>query len=141
MDRDGSHLVRFAPYPTYFSEDSRGLPVVLAVRWAPTGDRIAVLRATPRTPQAGRTGPYELAVVTYHSDGSGPDVLLRAGSCACVGFVPNIVWSPDGGTLGMSSLEPSATVTRVDGDGDTVRIRFLVGADGPLTWQPLPVDP
>jgi hypothetical protein len=58
-----------------------------------------------------------------------------------VGFVPNIVWSPDGGTLGISSLEPSPTVTRVDGDGDTVRIRYLAGADGPLTWQPLPVDP
>ena len=138
---DGQGLRQIMNYPTSFANDADGRAVLLRVGWAPTRDRIAALMASPVSSAAARTGPYLLVVQDIRSDGSGVNLLLRAGRCACVGFAPNIVWSPDGSTLGMSSLHKSATVSRIDGDGGTVRIRYLFGASGPLSWQPLPAGP
>ena len=138
VDSDGQGLSEIMLYPTSFENDASGRAVLLELGWAPTRDRIAALMASPVSSAAARTGPYILVVQDIRSDGSGVNLLLRAGRCACVGFAPHLVWSPDGRTLGVSSLHRAQTVSRIDGDGDTVQVRFLRGASGPLSWQPLP---
>ena len=138
IDSDGSHQAEVLSYPTRFDSDPSGLAVLLSVGWAPTRDRIAVLTASPVDPADAPTGPYQLDVLDIRSDASGVNHLVHAGTCFCGGLAPNLVWSPDGTTVAVSSLNSGATVRRLDGDGATVRIRFLRGASGPLSWQPLP---
>jgi hypothetical protein len=77
-----------------------------------------------------------------HPDGASPNHLAYVGHCACVGFTPNLVWSPDGTTVAASSEHGSPrldhrTLARLDGDGNTVLVQFVPGS-GPLSWQPLP---
>ena len=140
VDRDGSHLTPFAIYPTTLANDSTGLSVLLAARWSPTSDTIAVLNATPSRRGSRYTGPYELYVQTYHPDGSGLSLLVNDGPCACAGFAPNLAWSPDGTTLALFALHARPDQRRLDIEGNTVLVRFLVGS-GPLSWQPLPGGP
>ena len=104
-----------------------------------TGTMTASTTATPPTaPAVVLLAP----VLTPKPDGSTEAHLVSGGDyCTCTGFAPNLVWAPDGRTLGLSSLSRALTVNRVDGDGDAVDVRFLPGASGPLSWQPLPAGP
>jgi hypothetical protein len=136
-NRDGSDLTLVVDYPTVLAQASGDRATMLAVRWAPTWDRFAVLFAQPATP-AGYEGELLLSVLTYRSDGSGVNHLLNLGRCACVGFQPNLVWSPDGTTLAVYAQHARADRRSLDGDGREIRIRFLNGS-GPLSWQPLPL--
>ncbi len=137
VDRDGSGLERVVAYPTVLAQAPDDLATILAVRWAPTWGRLAVLFAEPATP-AGYRGELRLSVLTFRSDGSGQNHLLDLGRCACVGFQPNLVWSPDGTTLAVYAQHARSDDVRLDGDGRGIRIRFLLGS-GPLSWQPLPL--
>lgn len=135
VDRDGGHLQRIVVAPTDLDADAGGHAVLLVARWGTTSDRIAVLAADP-TP--GRNGaPYGLLVQDYRPDGSGAHLLIRAGSCGCRDFQPNVVWSPDGTALALFAGQGRHIVRASDGDGRPVMVWFVRGS-GPLSWQPLP---
>jgi hypothetical protein len=136
---EGSRPQQFLDFPTTPPNDPAGRSA-LQVRWSPTSPSLAVLVATPNNYRHS-PAPHRLDVMTMHPDGATTNHLVAAGPCACVGFTPNLVWSPDGRTLGVSSLGRSSVVNRLDGDGATVLVRFLPGASGPLSWQPLPAGP
>ncbi len=140
VGRDGAHLHLFSDYPTSLDHDPGGRSVLQAVRWAPTRDRIAVLSATPTSRGGVVGGPYQLVAQDYRSDGSGVNVLATDGYCACGGFQPNLVWSPDGTGLAMFAEHARPPVRRIDGDGHAVQVQYVVGS-GPLSWQPLPRVP
>ena len=102
------------------------------------------VRDSPTTRgRSSPAGPVRVDVQTMHPDGSTPAHLVSGRDCCtCMGFAPNLAWSPDGSTPGpvIAQSRPS-TVSRLDGDGHTVGVRFLPGASGPLSWQPLPAGP
>ncbi len=135
--RDGSQLRQVVEYPTVLTQAPDDLATMLAVRWAPTWDRLAVLFAEPATP-AGYGGDLSLSVLTYHSDGASRKLLVSAGRCACRGALPNLVWSPDGTSLAVFSRFAMRIEPGRDGDGRVVRVEFIAGS-GPLSWQPLPL--
>ena len=105
---------------------------VLAVSWNPTRDRIAVLTAT--VGPGGWTHPAELGVESVSPSGGGMAALASDGSCVCVGWSPNLTWSPDGTTLAVYAAHDGDRQT-LDGDGSRVHVLFVKGS-GPLAWQP-----
>jgi Tol biopolymer transport system component len=105
---------------------------VLAVSWDPVGDRIAALVAY-RGPH-GWESASPLRVLSVKSDGSDMVVLADDGHCFCVGWAPNLEWSPDGTTLAIYAQHGGSRST-LDSDGNPVRVRFVRGS-GPLAWQP-----
>jgi hypothetical protein len=138
---DGSQQTQFLVMLTTFPADGSGYSGALQVRWAPTSQSIAVLFATADGPgEHSAQGPIRLDVQTMHPDGATPNHLVYAGRCDCVGFQPNMVWSPDGTTVALFALHARPEVPRLDGDGRTVRVLFVRGS-GPLSWQPLPRVP
>jgi Tol biopolymer transport system component len=137
---DGSALTEVIGLRTRYPQGSSGATRALLVRWSPTGQRLAVVTATPDPP--GGPPPislYRLRVVTMNPDGSGLQALVGDGRCACSGFSPDLAWSPDGTTLALLAQHRRQSVVRPDGVGNPVRIRFVVGRSfSALTWQPLP---
>jgi WD40 repeat protein len=136
---DGTGLTQVVGLATHFPHGGSAATTAILVRWSPTGQSLAVLTATPDPP----SGPppislYRLRVVTMNPDGTALKALVDDGRCVCTGFTPNLAWSPDGTTLALSTLLHHRSVTRRDGEGRAVHIRFLTGASGPLAWQPLP---
>ena len=139
---DGSRPQQFLDQPTTFHRDDPHAAQAMEVRWSPAKPSLAVLFATPDDPGPSFGGQVRVDVQTMHPDGSTEAHLVSGGDyCTCTGFAPNLVWAPDGRTLGLSSVSRALTVNRVDGDGDAVDVRFLPGASGPLSWQPLPAGP
>jgi Tol biopolymer transport system component len=135
---DGSQQTQFMGMLTSFPMDQSGYSGALQLRWSPTTASIAVLFATADDRgQHAPGGPFRLDVQTMHSDGATPNHLISAGRCTCAAFTPNLVWSPDGTTVAVFALHDRPTVSRIDGDGRTVLVRFVRGS-GPLSWQPLP---
>lgn len=65
-----------------------------------------------------------------------PEPVVRDLRCLCINFAPHIAWSPDGTTLAVGSEHHHPPTTHVGVDGLPVRVRFVAGASGPLTWQP-----
>jgi WD40-like Beta Propeller Repeat len=129
---DGSGARRFIEHRTGPLEPASHDATILEIRWSPVGSDIAVLYATP----AGER--YRLDVFTENPRSQNQTHVVRDGSCACAGYAPNLVWSPDGQTLLLSSLRPRAAVNRINEAGTPIRVEFADGASGPLTWQPLP---
>jgi WD40 repeat protein len=105
---------------------------VLAVSWSATRDRIAILtlNAGPR----GFDHPSDLGVVSVSASGSGMTALATDGTCVCVGWTPDLTWSPDGQTVAVYSQHEGLRHT-LDADGAPVRVRFVRGS-GWLVWQP-----
>jgi WD40 repeat protein len=140
---DGSKQTQFLAVLTDFPAEQSGYSGALWARWSPTSASIAVLFATADGPgHHAPGGPYRLDLQTMHPDGASPNHLAYVGHCACAGFVPNLVWSPDGTTVATFSEHGSprldhGTLARLDGDGNTVVVQFVPGS-GPLSWQPLP---
>lgn len=137
---DGSGLAEVVGLQTRYPRGGSGATRVILVRWSPTGQRLAVLTATPDPPSAAPPiSQYRLRVVTMNPDGSGLRALVGDGRCTCSGFLPDLAWSPDGTTLAVLAEHRRGSVVRPDGVGHPLRIRFVVGrAGGALTWQPLP---
>lgn len=137
---DGSGLTEVLGLQTHYPRGGSRATRALLVRWSPTGQRLAVVTATPDPP--GGPPPislYRLRVVTMNPDGSALRSLVGDGRCACSGFSPDLVWSPDGTTLALLAQHRRPSVVRPDGVGHPLRIRFVVGRTGTaLTWQPLP---
>jgi hypothetical protein len=134
---DGTDLTEVVGLLTDFPPGSSGATRAILVRWSPNGQRLAVLTATPDPPR----GPppitlYRLRVAMMAPDGSALRALVGDGVCVCAGSAPNMVWSPDGTTLALGNLHHRRATTRPDGDRREVRIRFVKGASGPLSWQP-----
>ncbi len=105
---------------------------MLAVSWSPTRGRIAVLVAY-RGP-TGWTSSSPLRVLAVGTNGAGMAALANDGTCQCVGWSPNLEWSPDGTSLAVYAQQDRSRAT-LDSDGQPVRIRFVRGS-GPLAWQP-----
>lgn len=138
---DGSQQARFLSMLTEFPTDQSGYSGAIGLRWSTTTASIAVLFATADEPgQHSPGGPFRLDVETMHPDGTVPNHLVDAGRCSCVGFSPNLVWSPDGTTLALFSQHDRPSESPIDGDGHTVLVRFVRGS-GPLSWQPLAAVP
>jgi len=138
---DGSQQTQFLAMLTAFPKDQSCYSGAMQVRWSPTSPSIAVLFATADGPgHHSPGGPFRLDVQTMHPDGASPNHLVYAGHCTCAGFAPNLVWSPDGTTLAVFAQHDRPTESRIDGDGQTVLVRFVRGS-GPLSWQPLPEVP
>lgn len=137
---DGSALTEVLGLQTRYPQGGSRATRALLVRWSPTGQRLAVLTATPDPP--GGPPPislYRLRVLTMNPDGSGLRSLVGDGRCACSGFSPDLAWSPDGTTVALLAEHRRPSVVRPDGVGHALRIRFVVGRTGSaLTWQPLP---
>jgi hypothetical protein len=137
---DGSALTEVLGLQAHYPQGSSGATRALQVRWSPTGQRLAVLTATPDPP--GGPPPislYRLRVITMNPDGSALRALVGDGRCACSGFSPDLAWSPDGTTLALLAQHRRPSVVRRDGVGNPLRIRFVVGRTfSALTWQPLP---
>ncbi|MDX6360934.1 MAG: TolB protein [Nocardioidaceae bacterium] len=137
---DGTGLTELLGLGTRYPQGGSGATQAMLVRWSPTGQRLAVVTATPDPP----SGPppislYRLRVVTMNPDGSGLKALVGDGRCACSGFSPDLAWSPDGTTLALLAQHRRPSVVRPDGVGHSLHIRFVVGHQGgALTWQPLP---
>jgi WD40-like Beta Propeller Repeat len=135
---DGSPAQQFVRHHTVPGLDAHDA-TILAIRWSPTRASIAVLFATPSgDPRTPTNNALRLDAHTMHPDGSAETEVVHDGSCACVGWAPDLVWSPDGRTLMLSSLHRRAAVNRIDGDGNPIRVAFAAGASGVLSWQPLP---
>ena len=139
---DGAHQTQFLTMLTDFPADQSGYSGALWARWSPTSGSIAILFATADGPgHHAPGGPYRLDVQTMHPDGATPNHLAFIGHCACAGFTPNLVWSPDGTTVATFSEhlpgDHRRTRLSLDGDGNTVVVQLFPGS-GPLSWQPLP---
>jgi Tol biopolymer transport system component len=138
---DGSQLTRFLGMLTSFPAARSGYSGALLLRWSTTSPSLAVLFATADDPgQHSSGGPFHLDVQTMHPDGATLNHLVSAGRCTCAGFVPNLVWSPDGTTLAVLAQHDRPWESRLDGDGNTLLVRFVRGS-GPLSWLPLPAGP
>jgi hypothetical protein len=137
---DGTGLAEVLGLHAHYPSGGSGATRVIVVRWSPTGQRLAVLTATPDPPSVPPPiSEYRLRVVTMSPDGSGLRSLVGDGRCACSGFSPDIAWSPDGTTLAVLAQHHRAGVVRPDGVGHRLRIRFVVARRrAALTWQPLP---
>jgi WD40 repeat protein len=110
-----------APYPVRMA----------AVSWS-SDDRLAVFVVHPVPRRPGR---LDLGVMSMSPSGGGLAILGNAGSCTCLGWTPNLVWSPDATTLAVYTQGRARTSTSLDGDGSPVRLAYVRGS-GPLAWQP-----
>jgi WD40 repeat protein len=133
---DGTDLTEVGGVRSDFPHGRSGATKAILVRWSPTGQRLAVLTATPDPPN----GPppislYRLRVVTMNPDGSGLRILAGDGRCACTTFTPDLAWSPDGRALAVLSEHRRPSLVRRDGNGHRLRVRFVRG-NGALSWQP-----
>lgn len=135
VGRDGSSLNRFLEGSTWPLVGT-GRPVLVAVRWSPVRDLLAVLSAGASV--APGAPDQALVVRTYRPDGSGAHVLVAGVHCAC--DHPNLTWAPDGAELAVFARRSRLPRPRDDGDGHTVLVRLVRGS-GPLSWQPLPRVP
>jgi WD40 repeat protein len=107
------------------------------VAWSPSGDEIALIWGLPRRHvPPSPTWTTELTVVTVQPDGTVPKVLVRDQRCRCVGIEPHLAWAPDGATLAVGSERRRHPLTGTGSDTQPVRVRFVRGASGPLTWRP-----
>jgi Tol biopolymer transport system component len=131
---DGSSPQRFVEHATSLQHPDPENAAILAMDWAPTRAEVAVLYATYDPSRK----TFRLDVWTMSPDGSKQAHLLANGTCACLGEAPDLVWSPDGRILLLSSQVHRPDRTRLDGDGMPIEVRFVTGASGPLSWQPLP---
>jgi hypothetical protein len=136
---DGTGLTEVAGLQTHYPRSGAGATSALVVRWSPTGQRLAVLTVTPDPPSdPPPISAYRLRVVTMHPDGSSLRALVGDGRCVCSGFTPDLAWSPDGTTLAVVAEHRRPSRVRPDGDGHRLRVRFVTGSSGALSWQPLP---
>ncbi|MGA8247204.1 MAG: hypothetical protein WB797_09885 [Nocardioides sp.] len=133
---DGTELTEVGSPRTDVAPGRSGATKVILVRWSPTGQRLAVLTATPDPPRGPPPiGRYRLRVVTMNPDGSALKTLVGDGRCVCSTFTPDLAWSPDGGTLAVLSRHRRPGPVRRDGNGRELLVRFVRGS-GALSWQP-----
>ena len=126
MDRDGSN-VRPISLPT------PGWPIVDA-SWSPDGSTIAYIGfGVP-----GQDLRMSMHLALVDPDGARPRRTFDIGDCACLGFSPDLTWSPDGRTIAFTSLvENAAHLFLANADGSDIHMS-QAGAFGPLAWRPIP---
>ena len=129
---------RSSTYPTVLAQAPDDLATMLAVRWAPTWGRLAVLFAEPATP-AGYRGAAAPVGADLPVRRIRPEPPPRPRPVLPVsGFQPNLVWSPDGTTLAVYAQHARSTTFGWTATGEGSGSGSSPGS-GPLSWQPLPL--
>ena len=128
---DGRGLTSVWASPLQNFEGGLNRVVMWAISWS-ANDQIAVLTLNP---MHGHVGRYDLGVMSVRPDGSAAASLGDNGTCACVGWTPDLTWSPDGTTLAITTLGREHRSHTLDMEGRPVTLQYVHGS-GPLAWQP-----